>query len=164
MSVGTEGQQQNEGGNSGFTPPASQEELNRIIEKRLERERSKFGDYDDLKAKAARLDEIEAANQTEAEKQAAKLTAAQQEAAEAKAEALRYRVATKFQVSDEDADLFLTGTDEETLTKQAQRLTERTDQRIRSGNVVRREGATTVPQEDELRSFTRQLFAGAQQE
>lgn len=48
--------------------PESQAELDRIIQDRLSRERAKFADYDDLKTKASRLDEIEAANQTELEK------------------------------------------------------------------------------------------------
>ena len=68
-----------EGGNpSGETPAAeefkpitSQDDLNRIIGERVKR--AKPADYDDLKKKAAKLDEIEAANQTEAEKAAKRL-------------------------------------------------------------------------------------------
>ncbi|WP_024356688.1 hypothetical protein [Leucobacter chironomi] len=41
------------GGKPEYTPPASQEELDRIVESRLARERSKYADYDDLKKKAA---------------------------------------------------------------------------------------------------------------
>jgi hypothetical protein len=67
-----------EGGNeSGETPTAdefkaitSQDDLNKVINERLTRERAKFADYKDVKAKAAKLDEIEQANQTEAEKAA----------------------------------------------------------------------------------------------
>lgn len=90
------------------------------LEERLARARPT--DYDDLKAKAARLDDIEAANKSEIEKATDALHAAQVERDTAKAEALRFRTATKFGISDEDADLFLTGTDEQTLTKQAERL------------------------------------------
>lgn len=71
------------------------------------------------------LDEINAANLSDlerAQKEAADATAL---AAKAQAEALRYRVAAKNSISDEDAELFLTGTDEETLNKQAARLVER---------------------------------------
>lgn len=52
----------------GFTPITTQEELDRIIGSRVMRERDKYKDYNDLKAKAKRLDEIEEANQTELEK------------------------------------------------------------------------------------------------
>src|SRR5690242_15402557 len=70
-----------EGGNtSGETPAAdefkaitSQDDLNKIIDARLKREREKFSDYKDLKAKAAKLDEFEQANQTEAEKAAKRI-------------------------------------------------------------------------------------------
>src|SRR5690554_6655553 len=113
----------------GFKPITSQDDLNRIITARVERERSKYGDYDDLKAKAAKLDEIEQANKSEAEKLAEAKAAAERERDAAKVEALRLRVATKHDISDEDADLFLTATDEATLTKQAERLAARANRR-----------------------------------
>lgn len=50
--------------------PANADELNAIIEKRLARERSRYKDYDDLKAKAARADALESANATDLEKAA----------------------------------------------------------------------------------------------
>ncbi|MFC9769276.1 hypothetical protein [Rhodococcus jostii] len=69
-----------------------------------------------------RLAEIEEANKTEAQKQAERLAALEAENATVKAEALRYKIAAKHTVSDEDAELFLTGSDEQTLTRQAERL------------------------------------------
>ena len=52
----------------GFKAPSSQEELDRIIQKRLDRERSKFADYDDLKSKADKLREFEEAQKTAEQK------------------------------------------------------------------------------------------------
>lgn len=52
----------------GYTPPASQEDLDRIVAARLSRERARYADYDDLKAKASKLDEIEQASATDLEK------------------------------------------------------------------------------------------------
>lgn len=69
------------GEQQGFTPPASQEDLNRIIADRLARERAKFADYDDLKAKADQLQALEDAQKTEAQKAADALSAAQAELA-----------------------------------------------------------------------------------
>ena len=46
----------------------TQEELNSIVADRLERERKKFDGFEDYKAKAARLDELEAASKTELQK------------------------------------------------------------------------------------------------
>jgi hypothetical protein len=51
-----------------YTPPASQEELDRIIDRRLIAERRKYADYDQLKQRAGRLDEIEESQKTETER------------------------------------------------------------------------------------------------
>lgn len=72
------------------------------------------------------LDEINAANLSDLEKAQKVAADAQAAVVKAQAEALRFRVAAKNSISDEDAELFLTGTDEETLTRQAARLVERT--------------------------------------
>lgn len=60
------------GGNGGYTPPATQDELNRIINDRLARERQKYANHDELAAKAARLDELEAKNASDLDKAVAK--------------------------------------------------------------------------------------------
>ena len=128
------------GAGDGFKPITSQEDLNRVIADRISRERSKFADYEDLQAKAAKLDDIEAANKSELEKATETATAAEQRAAAAEAEALRWKVAAKHGISDEDAELFLTGTDEETLTAQATRLADRTANQRRNGTRSPNEG------------------------
>lgn len=72
------------------------------------------------------LDELKASQLTNEERVTAELATAIAERDQALAELLRWKVATRFGLADEDVDLFLTGTDEETLTKQAERLAERT--------------------------------------
>ena len=47
-------------GGSTYTPPATQADLDRIVENRLQRERQKYADYDTLKEKAERVDTITA--------------------------------------------------------------------------------------------------------
>lgn len=42
-----------------FTPIETQEDLDKIISKRLERERSKYADYEELKEKVASMSEME---------------------------------------------------------------------------------------------------------
>lgn len=78
------------------------------------------------KTAADRLAAIEEAQKTESQKAADRIAALEAEASDAKALALRFKIAAKFAVNDDDADLFLTGKDEATLTKQAQRLAART--------------------------------------
>lgn len=51
-----------------FTPPANQQDFDRMVGERLARERARFADYDDLKAKAAKFDEADAATKTELQK------------------------------------------------------------------------------------------------
>jgi len=55
-------------GGSSYTPPATQEDLNRIIESRLAREREKFKGFDEIKAKAQQWDQLEAEKKTPSEK------------------------------------------------------------------------------------------------
>jgi len=76
---------------------------------------------------ADELAAIKEAQKTDAERAAEALATAQAEAQKATAELLRYRTAATHGITDaEDIELFLTGTDEETLTRQAQALAART--------------------------------------
>ena len=77
-----------------FKAPASQEELDRIIQARLDRERKKIPtDYEELKARAAKLSEIEEANKTEAQRLAERAEAAEKRAAELESRTLKAEVA-----------------------------------------------------------------------
>lgn len=90
-----------------------------------ERERAKAAEQS-AAALQKQLDEINAANMSDLERAQKAAADAQTEAEKARAEALRFRVAAKHGITDEDADLFLTGTDAETLERQAERLVART--------------------------------------
>lgn len=91
--------------------------------KGLRAEAAKYRNEAKTNADAARrLAELEEAQKTEAQKLADAKTAAEADAATARAEALRWRIAAKHGITDEQAELFLTGSDEETLTKQAEVL------------------------------------------
>lgn len=79
------------------------------------------------KGAAEELAQIKDAQKSEAERAADALAQAQADAESARAELLRYRVAAEHGITDaDDIALFLTGTDEDTLTRQATRLAERT--------------------------------------
>lgn len=78
------------------------------------------------KAAADELAAIKEAQKSDAERSADALRAAQSDAEQARAELLRYKIAASHGITDaDDIALFLTGTDEDTLTKQATRLAER---------------------------------------
>lgn len=121
----------NGGTNDGTTPPdptpafepiTSQEQLNRIIGERLERERAKYADYDALKERAARADELEAASRTVEQKAAEEKAAAEKRAAEAEARVLRREIALEHKLSPDDAKLLDKIPDEETMRSLAARL------------------------------------------
>lgn len=79
------------------------------------------------------LDDIAAANLSDLEKAQKAAADAQVLADKAATEALRLRAAAKHGISDEDADLFLTGSDPETIEKQAAALKARTSTGVQPG-------------------------------
>jgi hypothetical protein len=136
----------------------TQADVNRIVKERAERmAKQLYPDYDDLKAKAGESQTLEQ-----------RIADMEREAAAAKAEALRSRVAAEFGISTRkgpkgepsDADLFLTGADESTLTAQAQRLAGRVEDRKKQGNFAPKEGQSpsTSGDSEDLREFTKKLF------
>ena len=156
-------QQHEDGGKSGFTPPATQKDLDHIITERVQRERAKYADYEDLKGKAAQLATIEQANLSEVEKTAQKIAAAETQVAQIPAkvaDSLRTHLIALHEINAEDAELFLTATDPELLLKQVQRLTGRESDRKLHGNHVSREGTTSTTVEGEAVETVRELFAG----
>lgn len=76
----------------------------------------------DNRIKASEFDRLQQERMTELERAQAQAREAQEAAQSAASEALRWRIAAKHGISDEDAETFLTGTDEATLTRQAERL------------------------------------------
>lgn len=170
-----------QGGNespSGDTPAATdtktftQDEVNKLIGTTRAEERrkvsEKFADYDVLK-KAAEGKKTADDRLAELEK---KYT-------QAEANTLRLRVAGNFGISTKrgndgepsDADLFLTGTDEETLTAQAKRLSDRAAERAnaeaerkKKNPIVSKEGTSTktgtTTAEDDL-AFASNFFGGS---
>ena len=144
-----EGEQQQEQGKT-FT----QAEVDQLIAQRADRiARTRYPDYDALKEKAEgaktledRLAEVEG----------------RYKASETKA--LRSDVATRFGITAEDRDLFLTGTDEESLTAQAKRLADRITDVKKHGNVAPKEGSSqnSGSSEDQAtRAYARNLFGGS---
>ena len=100
----------------------TQAEVDGIVAERLKRERSKYEGFDELKAKAAKFDEMEEANKSELQKATEKATALQAELDKMKAEKtisdVRTKVATEKGVPVE----LLTATTEEDCAAQAQAI------------------------------------------
>lgn len=104
-----------QGKDAGETPQQTIEALRAALAKAN-------GEAKDNRLKAKELDELKAAQMSELERANAAAEENRRAAETARAEALRWRIAAKHGISDEDAETFLTGNDEESLTKQAERL------------------------------------------
>ena len=107
----------NDGGST-YTPPATQEDLNRIVQNRVARVEAKYADYDTLKQKAGTVDAVTAERDTW--KQRA-------EAAEAKNATYEQekQVATWADVVAKETGVpaeLLTGSTKEEMEEQAERL------------------------------------------
>ncbi len=128
----------------------TQADVDRIVRERVQRERAKYADYDELKAKAAGVKTVED-----------RLAEMEKRTAAAEASALRSDVAARHGISAEDRDLLLTGTDAETLEAQAKRIADASE-RKKKANIVPREGSNPKASGgDEEREFVRKLFGRA---
>lgn len=98
-----------------------QSEVDGIIEKRLERERGKYSDYDDLKAKASKVDSITSDYESKLKEKDTKIGELSTEVTSAKLGVTKIKIASEFKLSDE-AQEFLTGDSEDKLREQAEKL------------------------------------------
>lgn len=94
----------------------TQADVDKAVRERLAREKAKYADHEDLKAKAAELDQIKAAQKTAEERAAEALAQAQRAAAAAAAEVLRYRAAAENGITSPD-DIDLIGSGEQDVVE-----------------------------------------------
>ena len=100
----------------------TQDEVNAIVAERLKRDRGERADYDELKAKAAKLDEIEEANKTELQKATERADGLQKEL-DAMKEAQKVReIREKVSVATGVPVGLLTATTEEDCKAQADQI------------------------------------------
>ena len=137
-------QQQDDGGKPERT--FTQDDLDKAVRDRLNREKAKFADYGDLKAKADQLDQLTAAQKTAEQRAADDLAKAQKAAADALAEAVRYKAAGKAGIDPESDDFALIGSgDEETVMTRAARLGALLASERELAQLKEQQGRTQVP-------------------
>lgn len=109
---------------------------------------------------AKRLGEIEEAQKSEAEKASERTAQAEKRAAEAEARVLRRDVAIEHKLSQDDAALLDSLTDEDAMRRLAERLATASEDKRKKNNVSPREGTNPSSSDGGLdRDFVRQLFA-----
>ena len=122
--MGTDNQNSQEEAQTQEQKTFTQAELDAVVKDRLKREREKYADFDALKAKAAKLDELEAANKSELEKATEKAAALQAQLdGIKKAEELR-EMRTKIATENNVPIELLTGATEEECQTQADKVKE----------------------------------------
>lgn len=117
---------ENNNNNTGNEPGKTftQEQLDAIVQDRLARERAKYTDYDDLKAKAEKFDRIEENSKTELQKAQDSASALKKELDALKSQNsikdIRSKVASEMKVPES----LLSGNDEESCKAQAKAILE----------------------------------------
>jgi hypothetical protein len=158
-----QGQQQNDGGQQGRDDATRQDiadqvkqdaedkgktltqaEVDKIVADRVARERKKFADYDDLKKKAAKLQQIEDGQKTEAQKLNDQLAAQSVELQELRVEKIRRAAASAAGLDPELAE-FITAADEGEATEQARKLAERLKANTKSTAPDFKQGTRSTP-------------------
>ena len=136
---------------SGFEAITSQEQLDKVLSKRLERERAKYSDYEELKQKAAEA----ADSRSEVEKLHDRVKELEQERHQSAVEAAKAKAASEYGVPAE----LLVGDDTDAIEAHAKRLAEYVAAQAPSTgayvkNVGRDEGESSVE------SYARRMLSG----
>lgn len=138
-----------------FTAITSQEDFDKAIQSRIARERAKIPtDYDELKANAAKFNEWQESQKTEAQKQAERTAELERENAELKAGKTRAEVAAAKGVPSE----LLSGSTKEELEASADALIKFRGEQGSKPLHVPNEGKSPIKQADSEHEFVADLF------
>lgn len=130
----------------------TQADVDRIVRERVQRERAKFADYDDLRAKAGTASTLEE-----------RVAAMERQAQESESRAMRAEVANAKGLTPNQAKRLVGGTREE-LEADADELIRDIGAQKQKNNVSPREGNNPKATDDPMREFARGLFARATSE
>lgn len=99
----------------------NQTDLDGVVEKRLERERSKFKDYDELKEKAGSVDKVKSEYETKLKEKDTAISSLTGDLGKAKLETDKVKIVSEFKLSDELAE-FVTGETADEMRERAEKL------------------------------------------
>lgn len=98
-----------------------QADVDSVVESRLERERKKFSDYDDLKATAAKVGTIETEYKSKLEEKDNEINTIKGDLGKQKLETEKVKIVHKYKLSD-DLHEFVVGDTVEDMEKRAEKL------------------------------------------
>lgn len=147
------------GGNENGERYFTQSEMDAIIGERLSRERSKYADYDSLKERAGKYDELQENSKTELQKANEKAARLEKELGDLKktnsVREIREKISGEMKVPAE----LLTGEDEETCKKQAEAFLKYVKpQRYPDTKPNNRRNTGGHETNESMRDFARQIF------
>ena len=99
----------------------TQADVDNVVEKRLERERGKFADYDALKEKASKVDTITQEYEDKLNAIGTEKSELEKQLGSAKLETEKVKIVNEFKLSDDLAE-FVTGESPEDMRKRAEKL------------------------------------------
>lgn len=102
-------------------PLHTQSDVDQIVTTRLDRERGKFADYEDLKAKAGSVDTIKADFDTKLKDATGKVDSLTKDLGAAKLETEKVKIVHEFKLPD-DVQEFVTGDSADEMRKRAEKL------------------------------------------
>lgn len=102
-------------------PLLPQADVDSIVEKRLERERSKYADYDTLKEKAGKVETIKSEFETKLKEKDTKLSEFEKELGKAKLETDKVKIVHEFKLAD-DLHEFVVGDTADEMRARAEKL------------------------------------------
>lgn len=141
-----------------YAAPASQADLDKIIESRIARERAKHADYNDLAAKAKKFDEAQESNKTELEKFTERTTKAEQSALTATQRADRAEVALEKGLTPTQAKRLVGATRDEMLADADELLKDLQIDGKKAPRARDQKQTDTIPSDDPLGEFADNLF------
>jgi len=99
----------------------TQADVDGVVEKRLERERSKFADYETLKEKAGSVDKVKAELEGKIKEKDTLVSTLTNDLGKAKLETDKVKIVSEFKLSDELSE-FVTGETPEEMRQRAEKL------------------------------------------
>lgn len=141
--------------------PASQDELNSIIESRLARERKRYEGFDEYKAKAQKFDQAQDADKTEVQRAIERAEKAEADLTALQSSSLRSEVALAKGLTPTQAKRLVGTTREELEADADELLTDLGEQKPAGPRAPQQKTKQTGPKDDPEREFARNLFGRA---
>ncbi len=139
----------------------TQADVDAIVEGRLARQKQKYADYDDLKEKAGKYEELKNSKKTDAEKNAEEIATLKQQLAGLAKEKTVTQVRNKVAEETGVPAALLTGEDEETCKKQAKAIKDFAKPTTYPGPRSNSKPHASEPHVDDgVRELVHQLFGG----